>query len=316
MELWLCNSLKKHSLALASLIRTIARNRSRIDWLQDGDANTVLFHLHARHRQRKNHIAKLNYGDQIVTTHEGKAQVLLNFYSNLIGTREVRERSIDLKVLRIQQHDLAVLDAPISEEEVWGVIKHLPGDKAPGPDGFTGRFYKVCWQIIKDDIMAAISAVWRRDFRNFRLLNSAFITLLPKVEEAVHAKDFCPISLIHSFAKLVTKILANRLACRLDGMVSSNQTAFIKGRFIQDNFMLVQQTARLLHALRQPRILLKLDISKAFDSVSWSFLLEVLEQMGFGPIFRDIISGLLTTSSTQILLNGTPGEFISHQRGL
>jgi len=52
---------------------------------------------------------------------------------------------------------------------------------------------------------------------------------------------------VHSFAKLVTKILANRLAKRLDGMVSPIQSAFTQGRFIQDNFMLVQQTSRLLH---------------------------------------------------------------------
>jgi hypothetical protein len=102
----------------------------------------------------------------------------------------------------------------------------------------------------------------------------------------------------------------------MDKLISKNQSAFIKGRFIQDNFMLVQQTARLLRAQKQPRILLKLDISKTFDSVSWSFLLEVLEKVGFGPIWRNVISGLLMTSSTQIMLNGVPGEYIQHKRGL
>lgn len=83
--------------------------------------------------------------------------------------------------------------------------------------------------------------------------------------------------------------------------------------------MLVQQTTRYLHARRQLRILLKLDSSKAFgafDSVSWPFLLEVLEKLGFGPLWRDVISGLLMISPTQILLNGIPGEFIAHRRGL
>lgn len=164
--------------------------------------------------------------------------------------------------------------------------------------------------------MKAVDAVWRRDFRNFRLMNTAFITLLPKKADADQAKDFRHISLIHSFAKLIMKILANRLAGRLDGMVSNNQSAFIKGRFIQDNFMMVQQTARYLHAQRQPRVMLKLDISKASDSVSWPFLLVVLEKLGFGCVRRDRLSGLLATSSTQILLNGVPGESITHRRGL
>jgi hypothetical protein len=126
-------------------------------------------------------------------------------------------------------------------------IKRLPSDKAPGPDGFMSRFYKSCWPIIKQDVMAAISCVWARKFRNMRALNSAFITFLPKTEEALHVKDYRPISLVHSFTKLVTKILANRLAGRPQHMVSLNQSTFIKSRFIQDNFMLVQQTARFLH---------------------------------------------------------------------
>jgi hypothetical protein len=203
--------------------------------------------------------------------------------------------------MRIQQHDLTGLETQFSVEEVWNTIKLFPPDKAPGPDGFTGRFYKSCRTIIKDDIMMAFDAVWRRDFRNFRFLNTAYITLLPK-EDSIMAKDFRLISLIHSFAKLLAKVLANRLRNHMDEIVSKNQSAFIKGRFIQDNFMLVQQTARFLHAQKHSRILLKLDISKAFDSVSWPFLLEVLQGLGFGLVWRDIVSGLLMTSSTQILL--------------
>jgi hypothetical protein len=82
-------------------------------------------------------------------------------------------------------------------------------------------------------VEGGISCVWARKFRNMRALNAAYITLLPKTEDALHVKDYRPISLVHSFTKLVTKILANRLAGRLKQMVSPNQSAFIKKRFIQ-----------------------------------------------------------------------------------
>ena len=75
-ELWLRNNLKKHVLALSFLLRTIARLRSRIGWLKEGDANTRLFHMHARFRKRKNFIANLTEGDRFLITHEDKADAI------------------------------------------------------------------------------------------------------------------------------------------------------------------------------------------------------------------------------------------------
>jgi hypothetical protein len=189
-------------------------------------------------------------------------------------------------------------------------------DRAPGPDGFTGRFYKKCWEVIKADFMAAIITLQQGNARGLGLLNAAYITLIPKKVDAVLAKDFRPISLVHNFAKLVTKILANRLAPLLDSMVATNQSAFIKGRCIHDNFILVQQPVKVLHRQKVPSLSLKLDISKAFDSVAWSFLLEVLSYLGFGLAWCNLISNLLSTSPTRVMINGVPGEFIQHQRGL
>ena len=80
--------------------------------------------------------------------------------------------------------------------------------------------------------------------------------------------------------------------------------------------MLVQQTIKTLHHRKISCLFLKLDISKAFDSVDWAFLLEVLSHLGFGPTWHSIISNLLQSASTQILLNGEPGAPIYHQRGL
>jgi hypothetical protein len=85
-ELLLWNNLKKHCLALSSLSRTIARVRSRIGWIKEGDANTALFHAHARYRKSKNFIATVVSSDgQILTTHEDKAAAFSDFYNGLLG---------------------------------------------------------------------------------------------------------------------------------------------------------------------------------------------------------------------------------------
>jgi hypothetical protein len=87
-------------------------------------------------------------------------------------------------------------------------------------------------------------------------------------------------------------------------MVRPNQSEFIKGRAIHDNFMIVQSTTKLLHARRCVTILLKVDIAKAFDIVSWAFLLELLSYLGCSRRWVNCISALLSTSSMQIFLNG------------
>jgi hypothetical protein len=127
----------------------MARLRSRITWLGEGDANTKFFHIHARHHNRRNFVAKLTDGGHILTGHSEKAAAVDLFYKNLIGQDRQRDVTIDLAALGLPRYNLAALDSPFTEQEVLETIKGLPSDKAPGPDGFTGLFYKVCWNIVK-----------------------------------------------------------------------------------------------------------------------------------------------------------------------
>ena len=94
---------------------------------------------------RKNFIYKLTTDDGLVLTkHEEKEQNIFNFYSTLLGENLDRGVTVNLEALNAPNLDLSELDDPFSEEEVWKTISSLPPDKAPGPDGFTRKFYKVC----------------------------------------------------------------------------------------------------------------------------------------------------------------------------
>ena len=103
---------------MASLARTIARLHSRILYLQEGDANTILFHQQARYRKKKNFIPKLQVGNQVVVSQEEKHKAVDDFYENILGSAEVRDYTLNLDELDMQHHDLSDLDAPFSEEEV------------------------------------------------------------------------------------------------------------------------------------------------------------------------------------------------------
>jgi hypothetical protein len=137
---------------------------------------------------------------------------------------------------------MSSLAEQFTEEEVLRVIRALPSDKALGPDGFIARFLQLAWEIVRVGLMAALDAFWHMDTRNFHAINEALMVLLPKSAEAMAIKDFQPISLIHVLGKLISKLLGM--------MIRVSQSAFVKGRFIQDNFKVVQGIAKLLHARR------------------------------------------------------------------
>ena len=80
--------------------------------------------------------------------------------------------------------------------------------------------------------------------------------------------DYRPISLIHSFAKLLTKVLARRLAPHMNNLVSFNQSVFIRSRLIHENYRAMHLTAKLLHRTKTSSSLVKIDIAKAFDTVN------------------------------------------------
>ncbi|XP_071680494.1 uncharacterized protein [Lolium perenne] len=193
---------------------------------------------------------------------DGKVSLATDYYLGLLGTPQPREHNISLEAVGLLPVDFSALEGRFTEEEVREAIRAMPPNKSPGPDGFTSDFYRHCWPIIKVDVIAAMHALWLGRDQFFGDLNGALITLLPKKDGAVDLQDFRPISLVHSFARLFTKVLARRLAPRMADLVDENQTAFIHGRCIQDNFLLVKESARLLHRKRIPSLLLKIDIAK------------------------------------------------------
>jgi hypothetical protein len=242
---------------------------------------------------------------------------LYDYFQRLIGCAERRQTTFewdDLHMPRIMsQHQI---DEPFSEEDIQKAVSELLGEKEPDPDGFTGVFYRVCWDIVKQEIVAAFHCFYKLSASPLPKLNVALLTLILKKEVLEQSEDYMPISLIHSFTQLVSKALEIHLSKHIDELISNAQSAFIRRRCIQENFLYVQNLARTYHRKKIPSLLLKLDISKAFDSISWEYLLKLLLHRGFPSRWRNWISLLLSTSSSSISLNGTRGPWIRHKRGL
>lgn len=135
------------------------------------------------------------------------------------------------------------------------------------------------------------------------------VTLIPKVAAGTHVREFRPISLCTFSYKICAKIMANRLKIVLPSIVGREQGAFIAGRSISDNILVATELYHTVTVARPPstapdRMMLKLDLEKAFDRVSWCFIEQVFYFYGFPSTWISWIKGTIQNPSFAFLING------------
>lgn len=132
-------------------------------------------------------------------------------------------------------------------------------------------------------------------------------------------KEFRPIALYSVSYKIITKVLVNRLKKHLRSIISENQNAFIPGRMISDNIVVAHE---VFHSLKDRKrqatsyMVVKTDITKAYDRLEWDFLSETMKHMGFDEKWVSWIMTCVSAVRYSVLVNGTPEGLISPSRGL
>lgn len=163
-----------------------------------------IFHGMATISHRGNSISQLmNEHGVWIQNHEGKAGLLWSSFRNRMGMTSSPVMLFVAKLIT-PVGDLESLTAPFSIVEIDNIVKHMPSDKAPGPDGFNGLFLKKCWQYIKEDFYKLCSDFYNGQV-NLQCINTSYIILIPKKDGPETVNDFRPISLMNISLKLILK---------------------------------------------------------------------------------------------------------------
>ena len=150
-----------------------------------------------------------------------------------------------------------------------------------------------------------------------REINSTYIALVPKNANPSQVKDYRPISCCNTIYKCISKVLANRMKTCLPFIISSNQSAFVPGRLMAENILVAHEIVKGYSCKRiSPRCSMKVDIMKAFDTISWDFIRNALYAFGFPSNFTDWIMACITTTSFTVAINGSFEGFFQGGSGI
>ena len=179
-------------------------------------------------------------------------------------------------------------------------------------------FYQKYWHIVGTSVSTAVLSVLNSS-KILRKINFTYLSLIPKKENPKKMSDYRPISLCNVLYKIISKVLANRLKIVLSIIISDSQSAFVLGRMITDNVFVAFEVLHKMKAKRRGRkgeMAVKLDMSKAYDCVEWSFVEAIMRKLGFAEKWITMIMECIGTVQYSVLLEGVPKGYIIPSRGL
>ncbi|PNX92648.1 hypothetical protein L195_g015788 [Trifolium pratense] len=294
--------------------------RSRAKWLADGDRNTRYYHLKTINRRRRNNILMLKNADGQWIEEVAQLQRMVNeFYQHLFLANHNNMDWIQTTITYpcLDENEIDALAAPITNDEVKNALFEMSPWKAPGPDGFPAGFYQKSWNIVGDTMCNFVRRVW--DFPSeIGMVNKTDICLIPKVPHPEVVTQFRPISLCNTNYKIVSKVLVERLKTCIPLLISPYQTGFVPGRNIHENIVVAKEMIHTMNRMRGNKgvFAIKVDLSKAYDKLSWNFIWRVLNEIKLPDKMVNVVMHAITSVETNVKWNGARSDFFRPQRGI
>lgn len=294
--------------------------KSRENWIVSGDRNTKFYHAATVVKRTQKRVAGLrNIDDDLITDKGTMKKMMTDYFKDLFS----KDNSCDISVaIRGRFPDLSAkskneISRPVLDDEIKCAIFDMAPLKAPGPDGLHAMFYQRMWPVVGNSIVKMVKDFFATGILPDNL-NDTLITLIPKVDNPDRVNQFRPISLCNVCYKIITKTLTNRFKKAMKELVGPHQSSFVPGRHITDNIITYQE---VLNNMRNSRggkgtMVIKIDLEKAYDRLSWDFIRNTLEEAGFGSEWTRIIMACIESSRLSIKWEGEISDYFRPGRGI
>ena len=294
--------------------------RSRTKWYEEGEKNTKYF-LKLEQRNANNKVInRLDLPDGTTTSDPNKilnAQKL--FYEKLYKSKQNQAEDTvfdDLNLPKIPAQIKENIQHPITEAEILKNLKAMANNKSPGEDGFPAEFFKFFWQDIKKYLINS----YQYSYTNGSLSltqKRGIICLIPKKDkDPLQLKNWRPLTLLNFDYKLIAKLISERFKLCITNIVHTDQTGFIKGRYIGENIARVLDIIYYAQEADIPALLISIDFEKAYDMLEWSFILKSLKQFEFPDYMINWFKVLYKDVCSCVTNNGCASSYFSLSRGV
>ena len=227
-------------------------------------------------------------------------------YANKIDNLEEMDKFLEKhNLLRLNQEEIENINRRITSTEIESVIKYFPKNKSPAPDGFTGEFYHT----FREELTPILLKVFQNIPEGGTLPNSfyeATINLIPKTGKDVTKKEnYRPVSLMNIDAKILNRILANRIQQHIKRIIHHDQVEFIPGT---QGFLSICKSVNVIHHLNKLKeknhMIISIDTEKAFDKIQNPFMIKTLQKVGTEGSYLNIIKAIYDRPTGNIILSG------------